>query len=202
MESQPHTSSHVIEKIVPLTPTFPSVFVQAFSQFLPLVNRDLKVLVLERGQRDVLEEFRSRGYRSLGIESDPETCKELTSSGFETICESTEFLAKIKLPADIGSVWAGRSFQNLDLATFELQLNIIHLILPDKAPFYFSITFERPQGTVVSTLDDLHNLMKTRGFNIVNEWEESDAEGKKWLSVLTTTREKGGENNDQKEVRH
>ncbi|MFS4459718.1 hypothetical protein [Bdellovibrio sp. HCB2-146] len=190
-----------VEKITPLTPGFPALYIPAFSQFLDLANRDLKVLTLESGQKEVLEELRARGFHPVGIESDPETCKELKESGFEVVCATTNKLAMIKLPDKIGSVWAGGAFRNTDLQNFELQLNIIHLILPDKAPFYFSIPYDRPPDAVPSSLNDLEKLLSARGFGVLNEWDETDLEGNKWLCILCTTRSEGG-SDDQKENQH
>lgn len=194
-------NKHAVEKITPLTPGFPPIFIPAFSQFLNLANRDLKVLTLESGQKEVLEELRARGFSPIGIESDPKICKELTENGFEIICDTSKKLSMIKLPDKIGAVWAGGVFKTTDLQNFELQLNIVHLILPDQAPFYFSIPYERPANSAPSSLEDLEKLLNARGFDILNEWDETDSEGKKWLCLLCTTRSKGG-SDDQKENQH
>ncbi|MDG0818243.1 methionine biosynthesis protein MetW [Bdellovibrio svalbardensis] len=140
--------------------------------FFSLIDARKPILVVGSGNGDLLEKIKNHGYQGVGLEEDAALCKQSHDRGFDVIEGSIKNVASLKIPKDISGVWAGVAFNHIDEVDLTHILGIIHLILPDKAPFLLAV----PRGEGVKTEATSDGKTLTTQFYTEEEFEKLLAE--------------------------
>lgn len=153
-------------------PEIPSGFHSSVATFLSLIDSSKTVLSIGSGSGQVLERFQKRGYRVIGLEPDPKLCQESRDKGFEVVEGSLANIASLKLPDNIGGVWAGVAFAHTSRSDLEHILEVIHLLLPQKGALFLSVPkgqgerFEAGQLTQFYSEEEFKKLLEEKYFEI------------------------------------
>lgn len=141
--------------------------------FLSLVDTTHLILVIGSGAGDIMDKFAARGYHVIGLEEDEALCKESREKGREVIQGSLHNIASIKLPKEIGGIFAGAAFAHTSRADLEHTLEVIHLMLPKDGALFLSVpkgqgeVFEEGHLTQYYTEEELKKVLNERYFQIV-----------------------------------
>ncbi|MNT03873.1 hypothetical protein D3C72_1384300 [compost metagenome] len=152
----------------------PPDLLSSVTAFLSLLDPSQVVLVLGSESGEILERFKARGYRVVGLESDPELIQKSRERGLEVIEGSLNKIASLNLPRNIGGVWAGATFSHTTASDLEHILEVIHLMLPEKGGFYLAVP--KGKGEVLDSSgkvtqfyseDELRKILTDKYFEII-----------------------------------
>jgi SAM-dependent methyltransferase len=150
----------------------PSQFLSSVTTFLSLIDINQVILAIGSGSGEILEKFKARGYRVVGLEQDPELCKQAKERGFEVIEGSFAHIGSLEIPKNIGGIWAGAAFAHTEASDLEHILEVIHLMLPDKGALFISVPKgqgEIREGKTVTQFyseDEFSKLLSEKYFEV------------------------------------
>lgn len=148
-------------------------FLSSVTTFLSLIDISQPVLSIGGGAGDILERFQKRGYHVIGLESDPKLCQEIRARGFEVVEGSLSNIASLKIPKNIGGVFAGVAFAHTSRSDLEHILEVIHLLLPQKGALILSVPkgqgerVEEGHLTQFYSEEEFKKLLEEKYFEIV-----------------------------------
>lgn len=148
-------------------------FLSSATTFLSLIDISQVVLSIGSGAGEILERFQKRGYHVVGLEPDPKLCQESRDRGFEVVEGSLSNIASLKLPKNIGGVFAGAAFAHTSRSDLEHTLEVLHLLLPKKGALFLSVPkgqgerLEEGHLTQFYSEEEFKKLLEEKYFEIV-----------------------------------
>ncbi|MBO9665636.1 MAG: hypothetical protein J7501_02340 [Bdellovibrio sp.] len=156
------------------TSDIPPEALKSVQSFLYFVEISQTILVIGTGPNDLLDKFKKRGFNVAVVESDATRIKKWKAEGYEIIEGKFEDVGSLKLPKDIGGIWAGSAFEHMAQSDLEHTLEVLHLILPNKGALFLSVPKgqgELREGARVIQFyseEDLRKVLEDHNYNIVN----------------------------------
>lgn len=150
----------------------PAPILNSATTFLSLIDLDHVVLSIGSAAEDIYERFQKRGYKIVGLEADPKLCEDIRKRGFEVVQGSLKNIASLKLPKNIGGVWAGAAFAHTSRVDLEHILEVIHLLLPEKGALFISVpkgqgeVLEGNQVTQYYSEEEFKKLLEEKYFEV------------------------------------
>ncbi|WP_413584423.1 hypothetical protein [Bdellovibrio sp. HCB274] len=155
------------------TSDIPPEALRSVQSFLSFVNTDQTILVIGSGVGTLPEKFRKRGFDVVIVEENRERIEKWRGEGYQVIEGTPANLGTLKLPKDIGGIWAGSAFEHSSEADLEHSLEVLHLILPNKGALFLSVpkgageVREGGQVTRFYSEQEIRKVLEDRHFSIV-----------------------------------
>jgi len=174
-------------------------FSRALELFLRSANPARTILDIGCGTGTHLAEFAQRGFKALGIEPSAKMRELCHGLGFEAIEGAFETLASLDLPP-VAGIWCAASLLHVPKEELPATLKSIAELLPEGAPFYFTVRLgegakwdQYDGGDAHATRfiqlfreSELLAELAKLPFKITESWVEDSTWGRpsKWISVV------------------
>ncbi|WP_413581823.1 hypothetical protein [Bdellovibrio sp. HCB288] len=156
--------------------------------FLSFVNIDQTILVIGAGINNLPEKFSKRGLKIVIVENHPDRIEKWRSAGYQVIEGAPEELGVLKLPKEIGGIWAGSAFEHKSDTDLEHTLEVLHLILPNKGALFLAVpkgSGEQRTGIQVTHFYseiEIRKVLEEKAFNIVH----LNAQAADYITIVVT----------------
>lgn len=148
---------------------------QAVKVFTSLIDTSQLILVLGTVPSDIYDRFRRVGYQVVGVEEDPELCQKAREQGFDVIQGAPKELSSLKLPKNIGAIWAGVAYAHTSASDFSHALEMLHLMLPSKGALFVAVPKGEGEGMEEGHFVQSYNeqefaqALEEKGFKLVHQ---------------------------------